>query len=325
MTESVQSEKIRGIRGKVHMAKRGEFALIDWIRRQRRFGKGVVVGIGDDTAAVRPSEGTLSLLTTDSIIEGTHFKRPGATPYRIGWKAIASGVSDIAAMAGVPKYAIVAVALPDDLPMTWAKNFCRGMWALADRVGVGIIGGDVTSWKGGVCVNVSVYGECRGRPVTRGGARTGDIIFVTGALGGSLVGRHLRFLPRVEEALALRKTVRLHSMIDISDGLAADLGHICEESGVGAVLYESKIPVAPAAKTAAKKSGKSPLEHALTDGEDYELLFTVGERDARRLVEKRPFRTRLTPIGRVIESRLYLQRPDGGRIRLKPKGYEHFT
>ncbi len=306
------------------MAKKGEFALIDWIRRQRRLDRGVIVGIGDDTAAVTPSKGTVVLLTTDSIIEGTHFKRPEATAYRIGWKAMAASISDIAAMAGMPKYAVVAVALPDDLPMRWAKDFFRGLCAVADRFGVGIIGGDVTSWKGKICVNVSVYGECTGKPVTRGGAKAGDVILVTGRLGGSLLGRHLRFLPRVEEALALRKAVRLHSMIDLSDGLSADLGHICEESGVGAILYESEVPVAPAAKKAARKSGKTPLEHALSDGEDYELLFTVSARGAKRLLEEPPFETILTAIGQVIESGLYLQHRDGRRTRLKPGGYEHF-
>jgi len=306
------------------MAKKGEFALIDWIRRQRRLGRGVVVGIGDDTAAIRPSKGAQVLLTTDSIIEGTHFTRPEATAYRIGWKAMAASISDIAAMAGMPKYAVVAVALPDDLPMRWAKDFFRGLCAVADRFGVGIIGGDVTSWKGKICVNVSIYGECTGKPVTRGGAKAGDVILVTGRLGGSLLGGHLRFPPRVEEALTLRKAARLHSMIDISDGLSADLGHICEESGVGAVLYESEIPLAPAAKKAAGKSGKTPLEHALSDGEDYELLFTVSERDAKRLTEGVPFETPLTAVGRIIESGLYLQRRDGRRTRLKPGGYEHF-
>lgn len=308
---------------KFPVAKKGEFALIDWIRRQKRFGSDVVVGIGDDTAAVRHSPGTLGLLTTDSVIEGAHFRRE-AGPFRIGWKAMASSLSDIAAMGGAPKYALVAVSLPDGLPMAWAKRFYRGLCAVADRFGVGIIGGNVTSWKGGICVNVSVYGECRGAPVTRGGAKVGDAILVTGALGGSLLGRHLRVLPRINEALALRKIVKLHSMIDVSDGLSADLGHICEESGVGAVLCENEIPLSPGAKRAAKKSGKTPLEHALTDGEDYELVFTLSEADAKRLARKPPFDTPLTAIGRIIEKGMYLQRPDGRRAPLKPKGYEHF-
>jgi thiamine-monophosphate kinase len=308
------------------MAKKGEFALIDWIRRRSRFGKDVVIGVGDDTAAVRPAKGTLTLLTTDAVIEGTHFKRPAASAYRIGWKAMAASISDIAAMAGVPRYALVAVTLPDGLPMKWPRDFYKGLRAVADRFRVGIIGGNVASWKGGVAVTVSIIGECKGAPIPRGGAKAGDVIFVTGAVGGSLMGRHLRFLPRIKEALALRKTVRVHSMIDISDGLSRDLGHICEESGVGAVLYESEIPVSPDARRAARKSGRPALQHALSDGEDYELLFTVSEKDAKRLVERPPFRsTRLTPIGVIVQRGMYLQHPDGGKSTLKPKGYEHFT
>jgi thiamine-monophosphate kinase len=306
------------------MAPKGEFTLIDWIRRQSRFGKEVVIGIGDDCAAVRPMKGALTLLTTDSVIEGTHFTRPQASAYRIGWKAMAAAISDIAAMAGVPRYAIVAVTFPRGVTMKWARDLYKGLRAVADRFGVGIIGGNVTSWKGGVCVNVSIVGECQGAPITRVGARVGDVIFVTGALGGSQLGRHLRLLPRVNEALAIRNAVRLHSMIDISDGLSQDLGHIRDESRLGAVLYESEIPVSPDARKAARKSGRSPLDHALSDGEDYELLFTVGEKDAIRLLEEPPFKTpRLSAIGVIVKSGMFLQRPDGKRIPLKPRGYEH--
>lgn len=308
------------------MARKGEFALIDWIRRRSRFGPDVVIGIGDDTAAVRPAKGTLTLLTTDAVIEGTHFKRSEASAYRIGWKAMAASISDIAAMAGVPRYALVAVALPDGLPMKWARDFYRGLRAVADKFRVGIIGGNIASWKGGVAATSTIIGECKGAPIPRGGAKIGDVIFVTGALGGSLMRRRLRFLPRINEALALRKAVKLHAMIDISDGLSLDLGHICEESGVGAALYESEIPVSPDARRAARKSGKAALQHALTDGEDYELLFTVGEKDAKRLVARPPFQSpRLTPIGAIIKRGMYLQHPDGKKSILKPKGYEHFT
>jgi thiamine-monophosphate kinase len=307
------------------MAKKGEFALIDWIRRRSRFGADVVIGIGDDTAAVRPAKAALTLLTTDAVIEGTHFAR-GTSAFRIGWKAMAAAVSDIAAMAGVPRYALVAVALPDKLPMKWAQDVYKGLRAVADKFRVGIIGGNVASWKGGVSVTSTIVGECKGAPVPRGGAKIGDVIFVTGSVGGSLMGRHLRFLPRVNEALALRKAVKLHAMIDISDGLSRDLGHICEESGVGAALYESEIPLSPAARRAARKSGRTALEHALSDGEDYELLCTVSDEDAKRLAARPPFRSpRLTPIGVIIKRGMFLQHPDGRKSILKPKGYEHFT
>jgi len=307
------------------MAKKGEFALIDWIRRRSRFGPDVVIGIGDDCAAVRPANRAITLLTTDAVIEGTHFT-PAAPARQIGWKAMATAISDIAAMAATPRYALVAVALPDNASMKWAKDLYRGLRAVADKFRVAIIGGNVASWKRGIAVTTTIIGDCKAAPITRSGAKTGDHIFVTGTLGGSQLARHLRLLPRVREALALRRAVRLHAMLDISDGLAQDLGHICEESRAGAVLYETEIPVSPDARRAAKKSRRTPLDHALSDGEDYELLFTVSEKDAARLLKRPPFKSpRLTRIGLIIEKGMFLQRRNGKKIILKPKGHEHFT
>ncbi len=304
--------------------KKGEFALIDWIRKRSRFGKDVVVGTGDDAAAVRIGPKGAALLTTDTILEGTHFTFRKVTPYQAGWKAIAAGVSDVAAMAGVPKYALAAVALPKDASMKFARQLYEGMRAAADRCAVGIIGGDVTSWRGKLAVTVSVLGEAAGRPVTRSGAKIGDAIFVTGELGGSMLKRHVEFLPRIEEALALRRAVSLHSMIDVSDGLAADLHHIVEESAVGAVLYEAAIPVSEDARRIARPGRASAVEHALYDGEDFELLFTVSAKDARRLLAAPPFKTRLTCIGEIVRRGFYLKKKSGGRVRLKASGYEHF-
>ncbi len=313
--------------------KKGEFALIDWIRKRSRFGKDVVVGTGDDAAAVRIGPKGAALLTTDTILEGTHFTFRKVTPYQAGWKAIAASVSDVAAMAGVPKYVLVAVALPKDASMKFARQLYEGMRAAADRCAVGIVGGDVTSWRGKLAVTVSVLGETAGpsraacsggRPVTRSGAKIGDAIFVTGELGGSILKRHVEFLPRVGEALALRKAVSLHAMIDVSDGLAADLRHIVKESAVGAVLYEAAIPVSEDARRTARHGRASAVEHALYDGEDFELLFTVSGKDAQRLLAAPPFKTRLTCIGEIVRRGLYLKKKSGGRVRLKASGYEHF-
>jgi len=305
-------------------ATKGEFALINWIRRQSTFGKNVIVGIGDDAAALRPPKNGAVLLTTDTILEGVHFNFKTVTPFQAGWKAIASAVSDIAAMGGVPEYAVVAVVLPKDASMKFARRLYEGMRSVADRCGVAIVGGDVTSWRGKLAVNVSVFGKVDGRPITRLGAKVGDAIFVTGDLGGSVRERHVEFLPRTREALALRKAVRLHAMIDVSDGLAADLRHIVEESGVGAILYEEAIPVSRDAEILARRGGKSAVEHALGDGEDFELLFTVSNRDAGRLLSGPPFRTRLSRIGEITARGFYIKKKTGGRVRLNPSGYEHF-
>jgi thiamine-monophosphate kinase len=304
--------------------KKGEFALIDWIRRRSRFGRDVVVGIGDDCAAVRCGNSTV-LLTTDAVLEGTHFSFRKITPFQAGWKAIASAVSDIAAMAGTPRYALAAVALPADASMKFARQLYDGMRAAADRCGVGIVGGNVASWRGKLAVTVSVFGEVEGRPITRGGAKVGDAIFVTGELGGSLLKRHVEFLPRISEALALRKAANIHAMIDVSDGLAADLHHVVEESGVGAVVYEASLPISEDARKMARRDKRPAAAHALGDGEDYELLFTVSRRDAERLIASPPFATNLTCIGEIVRRGFYLKKRRGGRATLKPAGYEHFT
>ncbi len=303
---------------------KGEFALIDWIRSRSRFGRDVIVGIGDDTAAVRPPKDGALLLTIDTLLEGTHFNFRRCTPYQVGWKSIASAVSDVAAMAGIPRYALVGLALPRDASMQFARQLYDGMRAAADACRTGIIGGDVTSWRGKLAITVTVFGESPAKPVTRGGARVGDAIFVTGELGGSIEGRHVEFVPRIREALALREAVSLHAMMDISDGMSADLAHICRESRVGAVLYKDAIPISEDAKKMSRRGGKSALRRALSDGEDFELLFTVSQTAARRLEARPPFATRLSRIGEIVERGFYLQKKDGGRVSLQPKGYEHF-
>jgi thiamine-monophosphate kinase len=161
-------------------------------------------------------------------------------------------------------------------------------------------------------------------PMTRSGARPGDAIMVTGTLGGSILGKHLSFTPRMKEALYLNKNYRLHSMIDISDGLSLDLGHIMEESNVGAILYEEAIPISEDARRLSRKTGLSPLHHALTDGEDYELLFTLEAREADRLLKKSILDVHITLIGHIRKEKgLFLQSTDGTIRRIRPEGYEH--
>jgi thiamine-monophosphate kinase len=193
---------------------------------------------------------------------------------------------------------------------------------VADAFGVALVGGDTNSWDGRLVVSVTVLGEATARgPVTRRGARPGDWLFVTGPLGGSILGHHLDFTPRVREALALHQAVELRAMLDVSDGLAADVNHLCEESGCGAVLFAGAIPISDAARELGRGSGKTPLQHALGDGEDFELVFAVAPEDGVKLLASPPV-TGLVQIGECVESGLWLE-SDGARHPLAPLGWVH--
>lgn len=304
---------------------KGERAFIEWLRQHTpAAGPEVPVGIGDDTAVLRLPGGELLLFTTDTVLEGTHFARP-KTPYRlIGRKALASALSDIAAMGGRALAAAVAVALPAKTRMQAAKELHRGIVEVATEYDVALVGGDVTSWRGPLALTVSVVGEPAGpEPVLRREAEVGDVVLVTGELGGSLLGRHLRFEPRLREGEWLGRRGCVHAMIDLSDGLATDLGHIIRESGCGAVVEAAQVPVSPAARRLAERTGRTPLEHALSDGEDYELCLVVAEGEVPGLLGDWPFDTRLTAVGRVIKRGYWLDRRDGARERIESTGYEH--
>ena len=185
---------------------------------------------------------------------------------------------------------------------------------------------DIVSSKKTVVVNVTMYGKNEGlKPITRSGAMVDDVIMITGALGGSILGKHIMFKPRLKEGLLLNKKFSINSMIDISDGLAADLGHILEESGVGAVLYEDEVPISEDAKKLAHKTGLSTLHHALHDGEDYELLFTLSSKESKKLLASRSFPARLSKIGHINNSKgIKMQDTDGKLKKIKPIGYKHF-
>jgi len=306
---------------------RGEFAFIDWLRQRTPSAGRVLIGPGDDTAALAWPAAVPCLVTTDMLLEGSCFVlgEPGASATgarRVGRKAMAVNLSDIAAMAGLPVAAVVSVGLPRRGGRALAEELYLGLREVADAFNTAIIGGDTNSWDGPLVINVTVLGEPTGRgPVRRNGARAGDWIFVTGPLGGSILGKHLDFTPRVREAVALHQQTMLHAMIDISDGLAADLAHLCQESGCGAVLDAEAIPIDPAAGRI--NDGRLPLEHALGDGEDFELLFTVAPADGLVLLERQPVpEVTLYRIGECVESGLWLQQ-DGQRRPLPPQGYVH--
>lgn len=282
------------------------------------------MGIGDDAAVVR-MPGGLCVLTTDTLLEGTHFRLNEITPRLLGRKAVAASLSDVAAMGCRASLALISVAFPHHTPMNFARQLTRGMNETAARHGVTVVGGDTVSGTAPLFINVTILGSADGlRPVLRSGARVGDAILVTGELGGSILGKHLQFEPRLREGIYLNKNFKLHSMIDISDGLSLDLGHILEESGVGAVIYEERIPVSAAARRLSRKTGNTPLRHALTDGEDYELLFTMDQSQANRLVRKNPLRIPVALIGHIRKERGLFLRDKSGRLRrIRPEGYEH--
>jgi thiamine-monophosphate kinase len=299
----------------------GEFDYIRWVRSQTSTNPRVIVGPGDDCAVLeRPSNRLL--VTTDMLMEGVDFFLAEAGPRRVGRKAMAVNLSDIAAMAGVPTAAVVSVALPQKGGREIGEELFLGMRDVADAFQVSIGGGDTNSWAGGLVISVTVLGEATAKgPVLRSGAKPGDWIFVTGPLGGSLLGKHLDVTPRVKEALILHKAVDLHAMIDISDGLAADLNHILEESRCGAVLHVDSIPIAPAAHERAKQTGKTPLEHALGDGEDFELIFTVSPADGAMLLREPPS-PGLVKIGECLEMGFWLD-TSTGRKPLPSVGWVH--
>jgi len=294
--------------------------LINELKKKIRNGRSVRLGIGDDAAVIRPPSGKDLLFTTDMLIEDRHFKLNDATAFEIGWKALGVNVSDIAAMGGIPTHAVVAVGLPKNLSLDFVNELYEGIRSLAKCFKVNIVGGD-TNQSDKLVIAVSLLGEVkRGAFVRRGGAKPGDVIFVTGSLGGSYVSRkHLNFTPRLNEARFLVSHFKIHSMIDISDGLASDIRRIAEESGVGVVLSKEAIPVSRFAKD---------FSAALTDGEDFELLFTLSPKEAARLTHY-PAQKGLVPfhpIGKIVEKRcgIKLVRDDRKTEPLPSKGFDHY-
>jgi thiamine-monophosphate kinase len=266
----------------------------------------------------------LELVTTDMLLEGSCFILEEAGAYRVGRKALAVNLSDIAAMAGIPERAVVSLALPRQKTAAIAQELDRGWRELAAEYEVDIVGGDTNTWDGPLAISITLIGKATPKgPVCRSGAKIGDWIMVTGPLGGSILGHHLDFTPRVREALLLHSLVDLHSMIDISDGLAQDLHHICRQSACGAELWADRIPLTPAAVALGTHGSKSPLQHALGDGEDFELIFTVSAADGQFLLGRQPLEgTTISQIGTVVADGYWLW-SNGVREALLPQGYVH--
>jgi thiamine-monophosphate kinase len=306
----------------------GEFDLIRWIRERTPPGRSSTLGIGDDCALMRITPGAELVVTTDMLMDGRHFKLDRDGPEAVGFKAMAVNLSDIAAMAARPVAAVVAVALPGRGAgaSEVARGLHTGLLAVAREFGVALVGGDTNAWDGPLVVCVTVLGETTGRgAVRRSGAKPGDIVFVTGPLGGSLLGRHLRPTPRIAEALALNAEVPLHALIDLSDGLSSDLAHILEESGnLGAMLDAASIPIHPDALSMSLGSGRTALDHALSDGEDFELCLVIAPEDAERLATNPPPPARLFRIGEIVERPgIWLREPAGTVKKTEPAGFDH--
>lgn len=293
----------------------GEFGLIELLKKKLHVSSDIIKGIDDDAAVMTYSAKEYLLLTTDMIVEDVHFRRTD-NPVWIGQKAISCNVSDIAAMGGIPKFAVVSIGLPINLAVSYVTKIYQGLEKRAKEFGVVIVGGDtVRSDK--IIINVALTGIVEKRNlVLRSGAQKGDFIFVSGKLGKSLSTKHhLAFKPRLKESQFLVKHCKPTSMIDISDGLAPDLGHILKQSQAGARLKEGKIP----------RRLNASLKEALYDGEDFELLFTVSPKQLNRSI-RIPKEFSFTHIGEItgrsgeitlVDQKLKVR-------RISTKGFEHF-
>jgi thiamine-monophosphate kinase len=321
----------------------GEFGLIDQIRRGGVRGRGVRIGIGDDCAWVDQFAGS-SLITADLLIEDVHFDLKWTSLDALGHKSLAVNLSDIAAMGGTPTYAVVSLGIPRKFDSAQVGEFYRGFNRLAKRYGVALVGGD-TNLSRFMIISICLIGNPPARPVQRGGAQAGDDIYVTGTLGDSALGlaflrgrlpgarsaaasrllaRHHRPMPRVALGAELARRKLAAAMIDISDGLLQDLGHICRASDTGASIWHERLPLSGAYRRLAGKLGTHP---ALNGGEDYELLFCARPRH-RESIEKlsAAHKLRITRIGRCLATPQSIAVIDrsGQPIPVEPKGHDHF-
>ncbi|MHC4661872.1 MAG: thiamine-phosphate kinase [Planctomycetota bacterium] len=302
-----------------------EFDYISWIRSQTQHGEKIAAGIGDDAAVIDIGGGRKLLVTTDTIVEGVHFKREDGAVL-IGRKALAVSISDIAAMGCPADYCVVAATLPQDAKREFADDIYRGLRAAADPFAINLIGGDVTTGNCPLSLTTTVFGIADGiNPVLRSGAQTGNAVCVTGTLGGSLRGKHLRFEPRITAGIELNRTFQVTSMIDVSDGLLQDLSHLLEhDESPGADIVADSIPISDDAKHLAGQDGRTALDHALTDGEDFELLFTCAENVAEALTAGGVCGIPVSRIGHITgRGVIRLIDTDGKIHEVEPKGYLH--
>ncbi len=321
----------------------GEFGLIELIKKEVfSKDKQVIVNIGDDAAVIKSSPDRLLVFTTDTLVEKVHFDFRYFTFEEVGWKAMAANLSDIAAMGGIPKYALVTIGLPKSVKSGDVLRLYRGMHRIASRYDCKIVGGDTTRVPKDLFVTIALLGEVeKERLVKRSGAKKGDLICVTGDLGESLAGleylkkygrsklplvqKHLKPYPRIHEAQTLIRSLKINSMIDISDGLSSELFHLAEESHLGAVIYEEKLPISPQCVKIASLLNLSALSLALSSGEEYELLFTIGKKQLSKLVRIKR-RVKAFVIGEIVDpgKGIKIVQRSGKAASLKRTGFVHF-
>ncbi|NMB41881.1 MAG: thiamine-phosphate kinase [Firmicutes bacterium] len=339
----------------------GEFALLERLAETlgsagRGAGKGVIRGIGDDAAVLQNSPGTRLLACCDMMIEGKHFDLSYFSPWQLGWKSLAINLSDIAAMGGRPRWALISMGLRPDLRVSFVEEIYAGIAELAERFGVTIVGGDTCSSAEQLVIDVCLLGEAYRTEVSyRSAASEGDLILVTGKIGSAAAGlaymredakddlkiegldellrAHLEPVPRIEEAAVLTKSGLVGAMNDLSDGLASELHEIAQASGCGARIWADRLPISPATILMADQTGADPQHWALFGGEDYELLLTIpggkgsplkARKLGRSLMKKTG--TPLNFIGRILPASYSVEivQPDEKIEPLGAKGYDHF-
>ena len=335
----------------VRLADVGEFALIARLTRGLATRPDVALNVGDDAAALDLGAEQLLLATCDAQVEGRHFLTAVATPYEIGHKALAVNLSDIAAMGGEPLWALVSLIAPPDLDVAMVDGIYEGLRALAERYHVAIVGGNVSSTTGPLTLDITALGRvARERLVARSGALSGDRLLVTGSLGAGLAGlraftaaagapiapealervraRMTTPEPRVREGMALAAASAASAMLDLSDGLAGDLYHLCERSQVGALIEAARLPITDATRSVAEALGADPSDYALYGGDDYELLFTARPERVERAIEAaRAAGAGATVIGEVTspEQGIRVRGTDGTVRTLAPLGWDHLA
>lgn len=303
-----------------------EREFINWLRQQLPEYPLLDVPIGDDAAVFQLSQGARCVISSDLLTDGVDFLVDEVEASRIGRKALAVNLSDMAAMAARPFTAIVSLAIPNRFGMERLKQLYTGILTLANEYSVSIAGGDTNSWEGPLAISITILGQCESTPPwRRNAARPGDAIVVSGDFGGSLQGKHFDFVPRVNEAIWVRDQFEVHAATDVSDGLAQDLTNILSESGYGAEIQLASVPISRVATSLAQQdSRRSALERALDDGEDFELILTMPPAEAIALTQHVNLPCQFTVIGRVGSgTQLIGVDAEGRRRPIQPGGFEH--